>query len=240
LSRFAALEQDAAAFHIFHALRLIEARHADRPRLGRAVRPAEDPVRLGQTAELAFPTSTLTEFAAPAGGRPGRLDSRFFGLFGPHGPLPLHLTEYAREQLRNQHDPTFVAFANMFTHRMLSLLYRAYADGQPAPSFDRPDDDPFQQRLAAIAGCAGRELDARDAMPDLAKRHFAGRLGHGVKNAEGLLAIVSAFFRTRVQPPGTTRDASAHTSSPMEAAKESRLAPSMFGSASGSHPGSDR
>jgi type VI secretion system protein ImpH len=81
---------------------------------------------------------------------------------------------------------------------MLSLLYRAYADGQPAPSFDRPDDDPFQHRLAAIAGCAGRELDARDAMPDLAKRHFAGRLGHGVKNAEGLLAIVSAFFRTRV------------------------------------------
>jgi predicted component of type VI protein secretion system len=34
----------------------------------------------------------------PASGRPARLLVYFFGLLGPNGPLPLHLTEYARER----------------------------------------------------------------------------------------------------------------------------------------------
>jgi type VI secretion system protein ImpH len=198
MTDLAALARDPAAFHVFHALRLIEARLADRPRLGRSARPAEDAVRLGQSPDLAFPTATLTEFAAPTDGAPGRLDTRFFGLFGPNGPLPLHLTEYARDRLRNERDPTLTAFANLFTHRMLSLLYRAYAAGQPAPSFDRRDDDPFGRWVAALAGYGGRELEDRDPMPDLAKRHFAGRLGCGAKSAEALVAMVGAFFRTRV------------------------------------------
>jgi len=193
------LRQDPRRFHIFQALRLIEAEYADRPRLGESRRPREDAVRLGQDAELAFPTSTLARFDPPEDGRPGRLDSRFFGLFGPNGPLPLHLTEYARDQIRNKHDPTLIAFANIFTHRMLSLFYRAWASGQPAPSFDRPANDPFQRKVAALAGYAGCELDVRDAMPDLAKRHFTGRLGLGTKNTEGLLAILSAFFRVPVK-----------------------------------------
>lgn len=192
------LKLDPTRFHIFQALRLIESEYADRPRLGESRRPREDAVRLGQVAELAFPTSTLAGFDPPEDGRPGHLDNRFFGLFGPNGPLPLHLTEYARDQLRNRHDPTFVAFANIFTHRMLSLFYRVWASGQPAPSFDRVGSDPFQRKVAALAGYAGDELEARDAMPDLAKRHFAGRLGLGTKNAEGLLAILSAFFRAAV------------------------------------------
>ena len=48
LSRLAALERSPGSHHIFQALRLIEAAHPDRPRLGRSRRPAEDPVRLGQ------------------------------------------------------------------------------------------------------------------------------------------------------------------------------------------------
>jgi type VI secretion system protein ImpH len=198
MSNLDALARDPAAFHVFHALRVVEAAFAERPRLGRSTRPAEDAVRLGQAPDLAFPTSTLTAFAAPDDAGPGRLETRFFGLFGPNGPLPLHLTEYARDRLRNHHDPTLAAFADIFTHRMLSLFYRAYAAGEPAPSFDRRGDDPFGRWIAALAGYGGREIEERDAMPDLAKRHFAGRLGCGAKNAEGLVAIVAAFFRTRV------------------------------------------
>ena len=35
-------------------------------------------------------------------------------------------------------------------------------------------------------------------MPDLAKRHFAGLLGAGPKNAEGLVAIIGGFFDAKV------------------------------------------
>ncbi|WP_118136839.1 type VI secretion system baseplate subunit TssG [Oceanicella sp. SM1341] len=199
LSRLRALGEAPQAHHIYQALRLIEAAHADRPRLGRSRHPAEDPVRLGQEAELAFPPATIAGFRPGEAGAPHRLSQRFFGLFGPNGALPLHLTEHARDRLRNHHDPTFTAFADVFHHRMLSLLYRAWASGQPAPSFDRAGDDPFGEKVAAIAGLAGPGFTDRDAMPDLAKRHFAGLLAAAPRSEAGLAAILRQFFGAGVE-----------------------------------------
>ncbi|MEM8579027.1 MAG: type VI secretion system baseplate subunit TssG [Pseudomonadota bacterium] len=197
-----ALERLAAepeAHHIFHALRIIEAAHPDQPRIGEAKRPREDRVRHTQEVELQFPPSTLRAFEAPKEGAPGKLTNRFFGLFGPNGPLPLHLTEYARERLRQHRDPTLVAFANMLTHRLTTLLYRAWRSGQPAASFDRASRDTIDAQVAALAGFHGRDLRGQDDLPDLAKRHFAGLLSQGPKNAEGLRAILQAFFGARVE-----------------------------------------
>lgn len=197
LTRFAALCADPRRFHLFEALRILEAQYAAHPRLGRSIRPAQDPYRIVQQVELAFPPVTITDFTPgdPAEGRPGRLSQLFFGVFGPMGPLPLHITEYARDRERNARDGTLVGFANAFHHRLAGLLYRAWSAGEPAASFDRPDDDPFGEAVAAFAGLRGRALRDRDAMPDLAKLHYAGRLMAGPRNEEGLLAIVSAFFR---------------------------------------------
>lgn len=198
LTRLKALRDDPHAHHIFQALRLIEAAHADRPRLGRSRRPSEDAVRLTQEAEMAFPPSTISAFEQGSDNSPHRLTQRFFGMFGPHGALPLHITEYARDRQRNHRDPTMVAFADMFHHRMLSLLYRAWVSGQPAPSFDRPDDDPFDAKVAALSGLAGKAFEGRDAMPDLAKRHFSGLLAAAPRSEAGLKAILSQFFKANV------------------------------------------
>lgn len=194
LTRLDALRQRPEQFHIFKALRLIEAVYSNRPRLGRSRRPAEDPVRLRQEPELAFPPSTVSSFSLPGATGPGQLTNRFFGLWGPHGPLPLHITEYARDRQRNWRDPTMVAFADMFHHRMMALLYRAWASAEPTACYDRRDDDPFSERVAAVAGLKGPAFRNRDAMPDVVKRSFSGRLAHGPKNEEGLLALVSHFF----------------------------------------------
>ncbi|MEM6740756.1 MAG: type VI secretion system baseplate subunit TssG [Pseudomonadota bacterium] len=199
LSHLARLRAAPEKHHIFHALRLIEAAHRDAPRHGRSRRPREEPMRFGQEAELSFPPSSIASYEAPEAGKPGRLINRFFGLFGPHGPLPLHLTEYARSRQRQHRDPTIVAFAEMLTHRLLTLLYRAWLSGQPAPSFDRADNDDFQRKVAAIQGRLGFGLDARDAFDDVAKRHFAGLLAQGPKNTEGLVSILRAFFGARVE-----------------------------------------
>ncbi len=185
--------------HIFHAFRILEAAYPDAPRIGTARRPREDRIRFGQEAELSFPPSTLAAFSPSGGKAPGRLTNRFFGLFGPQGPLPLHLTEYARNRLRQHRDPTMIAFANMLTHRMMSLLYRAWRSGQPAPSFDRGDNDAFERKIAAIGGYHGDHLRGKDAFPDLAKRHFTGLLAQGPKNADGLVSILQAFFGAKVR-----------------------------------------
>ena len=198
LTHFERLAESPETHHIFHALRVIEARFADAPRFGESRRPREDHVRLQQEPELAFPPSSIRGFEPPKDKAPGRLNNRFFGLFGPHGPLPLHLTEYARDRKRNHRDPTFTAFANMLTHRLMGLLYRAWTAGQPAPDFDRGARGSLENKVAALAGLHGRHLSGRDAMPDLSKRHFAGLLALGPKNPEGLIAILSAFFRAPV------------------------------------------
>ncbi len=198
LSHFDRLTKEPEKHHVFQALRVIEATYSDAPRLGESRRPREDHVRLGQEAELAFPPSTISEFKLGVGGRPARLTNRFFGLFGPHGPLPLHLTEYVRDRARNHHDTTIIAFANMITHRIMSLFYRAWSTGQPAPSFDR-NDDPMARKVAALAGYHGDGLRDRDEMPDLAKLHFAGRFSQATKNPEGLVSVLSAFFDVPVK-----------------------------------------
>ncbi|MEO8241472.1 MAG: type VI secretion system baseplate subunit TssG [bacterium] len=197
LTHYAQLQADPQSYHLFQALRVIEAHFAASPRLGQSRRSSQDKVRLGQEAELAFPTSTIAAFGADKQGVM-RLINRSFGLFGPQGPLPLHMTEYVRNRRRNERDTTFLAFADMFTHRLMSLFYRSWAAGQPAPSFDRPGQDTFERRVAALSGYNGAGFENRDEMPDMAKRHFAGHLAAGTRTAEGLVSILSAFFAAPV------------------------------------------
>ncbi len=110
LSHLGRLAREPERHHVFQALRIIEAAYPDNPRLGESRRPREDKVRLGQEAELAFPPSTIASFTPPEGKKPARLINRFFGLFGPQGPLPLQMTEYVRDRYRNHRDRTIVAF----------------------------------------------------------------------------------------------------------------------------------
>ena len=113
--------------------------------------------------------------------------------------MPLHLTEYAYERKRAFSDPTFSRFADVFHHRMLSLFYRAWADAQPTVSFDRPEADRFNVYIGAVFGLGMPALWNRDAAPDLAKFHYAGRLAGQTRNAEGLQALLADFFHLPVR-----------------------------------------
>ncbi len=123
----------------------------------------------------------------------------FFGLFGPDGPLPLHLTDYARDRRRNARDASFQRFADIFHHRLLSLFYRAWADVRPTISFDRPSSDRFGVYVGALIGLGMDSLRDRDAMPHLTKLHFAGLLANQTRHAAGLGAILSNFFTMPVR-----------------------------------------
>jgi len=199
LEFFAALEAAPYAHDFFQALRRIDALHRDRRRLGESARLADDSVRLGQLPSLIFAPSTLAAFEPGQDGRPPRLSSYFFGIFGPSGALPLHLTEYARDRIRNAGDRTFARFVDVFHHRMLSLYYRAWAASQPTVAFDRPGEDRFGTYIAALFGLGQKSLRDRDAMPDLAKLHFSGRLANQARNAEGLRAIIADYFKLPVE-----------------------------------------
>src|SRR5690606_1787743 len=110
---------------IFQALRWIDARGGSNKRLGRAGRPRHERVRVRQMPHMVFAPSTLASAEPPRDGRPARLSIYSFGLFGPNGPLPLHMTEYARERLIHHGDGALTAFADIFHNRLILLFYRA-------------------------------------------------------------------------------------------------------------------
>lgn len=187
---FAELAAAPWDFGFCHTLRRLDCLQPGRPRIGATARPVDDPVRLGQRPSMRFAPSELASLQPSAGDRPPRLLVYFLGLLGPNGPLPLHLTDYARERERNAGDHTFARFLDCFNHRLLALLYRGWAQAQPAVSFDRPEQDRYGTYLASLSGNSMPAFQARDAMPDLAKRHYAGHLSCQTRHPDGLGAML--------------------------------------------------
>jgi type VI secretion system protein ImpH len=197
-----ALGETPWRFDYFHALRLIDALHPHLPRLGTARRPVDEPVRLAQAPELSFAPASLHAVWPATHRTPPRIEVRFFGLFGPNGPLPLHMTEYARERQLHHNDATLTRFADLFHHRLLLLFYRAWAQAQPTVSLDRPAEDRFAERIGSLIGIGSPALRERDAAPDHAKLFFAGLLARQVRNADGLASLLSGYLRrpVRIEP----------------------------------------
>jgi type VI secretion system protein ImpH len=190
----AAVGKAPEKYDFFALLRAIECACSDRMRLGQATRPSDEPIRMGQEASLAFAPSTLAYVEPSKEGRPPRIGVYFLGMFGPNGPLPIHLTEYARDRLRNASDPTLIRFLDLFHHRVLSLFYRAWANAQPTVSRDRPASDRFMTYVGSLLGIGSPAVRDRDGFPDNAKLYYAGRFAQQTRNAEGLRAMVDDYF----------------------------------------------
>jgi type VI secretion system protein ImpH len=190
----AELEREPHAFDFHAALRRLECRFRDRPRLGEAARPSDEPVRVGQDPFTEFAPAPLRRFRAPEAGRPGVLRVAFFGLFGPHGPLPLHLTEYARDRQRHAGDRTFAAFLDLFQHRMLLLFHRAWTRVHATACQDRPETNRFARYVGSLCGFGTAAVLGRDALPDAAKLYYAGWLANAPRSAEGLAAMIADHF----------------------------------------------
>lgn len=231
---FDAIAQAPWLHDYFATLRRIDALSAEAPRLGKALRPSAEAVRLGQDAELDFAPAAIMSFTPSSGraeggattnadvnenasanattngngnakgnakvqARPPRIGVRFFGLFGPMGPLPLHLTEYARDRQRNHGDPTLVRFADLFHHRALLLFYRAWAQSQPAVQADRASDDRYAAWVGASFGLAPAALRDADSVPDAAKRYRAGQLSRTARQPEAIRKVLRDYFGVPVE-----------------------------------------
>jgi len=193
------LQKEPYKYGFFHLLRLIECADIEKPLIATSKRPSEDLLRFGQEVTLAFEPSTVSQYIPSKKGFAARLNVFFFGLFGPNGPMPLHITEYVKSRMHNNHDYTLARFADIFHHRMIGLFYRARANTEPTFNFDRPENNRFSNYTGSLLGLGDSTLLQRDAMPDVSKLHYAGHLSNHAKNADGLEAIISDFFRLPVR-----------------------------------------
>lgn len=193
-----ALAEAPHAFDFHQLMRRVEATFRDLPRWGEAQKPRDEPLRLGQDPSFDFVPSAVRAFTPPTDTRAARLAVGFLGMFGAQGPLPLHLTEYARERIRQVGDPTFAAFVDLFHHRMLVLFHRAWARSRPVVSRDRHEDDRFRTYVGATFGL-GADARPTGAVPDRASLQFAGLFAMASRPPDGLRAVLSGYFERPVE-----------------------------------------
>ena len=117
----------------------------------------------------------------------------FLGMFGPNGPLPQQLTDFARDRLRNAHDPTLVRFMDIFHHECCrSFIVLGQAIRRALISIAGPCAlcrlfwKPFRHWNPVIPGSGlGVGLD---------KDPFCRPPVGADRNAEGLEAILADYF----------------------------------------------
>ncbi len=195
----------AEAMDFFELLRRLE---REGGRFGAGGRPGDEPARLGQNVRLAFATQDIAEWRPGKDGAPAEVRVANFGLLGPEGPMPLHLTRWVFDRLSQRwfsdhaadatHDTTFLDFANLLQHRMIGLFYRAWADFRPAAQVERPGGGRVAALLGALAGVGLPEAAPSAAVEALARRH-ATALGHQVEGPERLTRMLADALDARVE-----------------------------------------
>ena len=209
------LRREPWKFGFTTLMRRFGAVHSNLPRIGLASRPQQEPFRLGQTAALTFAPREIAEVALPiddeaspgAGRQPARTGNnpavptvRLYGLglLGPNGPLPLHYTEWVRERAENYNDGTLADFLDIFHHRYLTHMYRAWAQGQSAAGLDRLDDETFSRYVARLTG--HDPLEIRDSvLPSHARLAASTHLTREARNPDGLTSTLARFFAVPVE-----------------------------------------
>ncbi|WP_312240157.1 type VI secretion system baseplate subunit TssG [Pantoea sp.] len=171
-------------------MRAMAARIPDMPAPGKAIRPFQEPFRLGQVAQMTFAPREIARIKEAD----GKLEVDLFslGIWGPHGAMPLHFTEQAYAYSEHQ-DQTLTNFVNLFHHRALSLFYRAWFISQDTASLDRKSDERFAFYTGSLAG-----LDPKDITDSLLPIHprlaSTSHLIREARNPDGLKGALTYYF----------------------------------------------
>lgn len=192
------LRENPTSFSFYQALRLLSYLHPERARIGRWVEPSTEIVRLAANSSLGFPASEIQEFALGEasygpGAAPPRMTVNFFGLTGPQGVLPHAYSEHAATRTRAR-DTAFRDFLDIFNHRAISLLFRAWEKNQSSVSHEAGIEDQLFTHLLDLVGHGTLGMRERLPVNDEAIAYFAGLLSTRARSADGLARLLSDYF----------------------------------------------
>ena len=118
------LDREPYRFEFFQAVRLLMHMDPERQVVGASRNPADEAVRFGSHAPVAFPASQIQELERPAEG-PVQHARQLHGADRPAGRACRCATANVIERLR-ANDRTLRDFFDIFNHRMISLFYQAW------------------------------------------------------------------------------------------------------------------
>lgn len=198
----------ARRFSFFQLVHLIERESkGSAALLGTAGPSWSESLRLRPEATLGSPTTQVSALERTGADSTSRylLTTTDVGLYGANSPLPLH---YTQRTFPEQLDVAFELrqpnpvrdFLDVFNHRLLSLLYRAWLRARPEAQCEldpalAPSDYMFAllgfdtaEALAQLCPRAGRRLLA-----------YAGLFMQKPRSADSLERLLSGYFAVRVR-----------------------------------------
>ncbi len=199
-------------FDFYQAVRLLE-RHwhqqdPQRRSVGKDGPPDRETVRFKALPSLSFPGCDIADVKQPqstaAAGESSPLEMfvTFMGLTGPAGVLPDHYTTLLLERLRER-DHALLDFLDIFNHRAISHMYRAWEKYRLPFVFERcrmeQTEDPGAQCLFSLIGFGTDHLRGRLDVEDDALLFYAGHFANQTRSAASLEAVLSDFFEIPLQ-----------------------------------------
>jgi len=183
-------------FEFFQAVRLLEKIFPERMPVGREAKIKPEIVRFRSRVTLNFPASEVHEFKESLDEFTDeqRLEMfvNFMGVIGVSGVLPVHYTELAMERMRYG-DTTMWSFLDIFTHRAVSLFFRAWEKYRFPVSYERGEDD-FTAFLFDFAGLGTRGMRGRMALSDESLLPYSGLIAQKPHSASALAQVLSDYF----------------------------------------------
>ncbi|MGL4549621.1 MAG: type VI secretion system baseplate subunit TssG [Gemmataceae bacterium] len=201
-------------FDFYQAVRLLQRLSADRVPVGLAGPPGKEAVRFKALPSLSFPASALYSLTAPTAEQPvPTAVVTFLGMHGPSGVLPRHYTEMIMRLERDQRGEERRAlrdWLDLFNHRFISLLHRAWEKYRFWPAYERGEDEPFTRALYCLVGMGTGGLRDRlrveavesggegsrvlAKVEDQALLYYAGLFATRRRTAAGLRAMLADYF----------------------------------------------
>jgi len=119
------------------------------------------------------------------------IDVGSMGLTGPTGVLPQHYTRQVQQRIK-QHDYALADFLDMFNHRLISLLYRAWAKYRLTVDFeDHQSQGKQSPATRAIQSLAGQYSGLYYETP----LYFAGHFARQTRSASSLQTLLQDYLQ---------------------------------------------
>jgi len=195
------LLEEPYRFNFFQAVRLLERMHPERQPVGRDTDPARELVRFRTRVSLNFPPSEIYEITQEDSAeepKPLRMEVAFMGMTGPLGVLPHRYTELLIERTRYR-DTALWEFLDFFSHRMISLFYRAWEKYRFGVAYERGQQDRFTEYLFDLVGLGTRGLRHRMSLEDEGVLPYGGLVEQRPHSSSALEAILGDYFEVPVR-----------------------------------------
>lgn len=188
-------------FDFFQAVRLFEKLFPDKRAVGREALPHEEPVRFRSRIALDFPPSEIHEIREVdvngSDERQTEMLVNFMGVVGVSGVLPSQYTELALDRIRHR-DTAMWAFLDIFTHRAVSMFFRAWAKYRFPISYERGQDE-FTSYLFDFTGLGTPGLRGRMSIEDESLLPFSGLITQKPHSANAIENILSDYFGIKAE-----------------------------------------